>query len=471
LDLSFGNSLYFFLPLEMSNFLPNELIKRLSEQEGVDLEAFRNVHEQGEKITSIRLNPFKQDFVPFENITPVPWCDEGYYLSQRPVFTLDPLYHAGCYYVQEASSMFIAHILKQIALENSETRALDLCAAPGGKSTLLTSCLGSKSLLVSNEVIKSRAHILADNIVRWGTTNVVVTNNDPSAFNRLPGYFDLLLVDAPCSGSGMFRKSPGAVDEWSLANVKLCSDRQKRILAESLSSLASHGYLIYSTCSYSREENEDILDWILTEYTFESVSVTVDTNWGIEETQSTKHKAFGYRFYPHKVKGEGFFVAILKKKEDQSTFSRIKSKPEKNIISPEILPNWVEGSEEYVSFMHEDDIHMFPKNYAEDLKWFQQVLYIKLVGTNIGKWTGRELLPSHDLACNVHVRTAIPAQEVTLDVARQFLRKESMDVLDFTNVKSGWCLVRYKGINLGWVKVLPNRINNYYPKECRIMNL
>ena len=455
----------------MSNFLPNELVKRLNEQEGFDSEAFNKVHEQGDKITSIRLNSLKQDTVPFEDVNPVPWCDRGYYLAERPVFTLDPLYHAGCYYVQEASSMFIAHILEEIGLKNSSIRALDLCAAPGGKSTLLVSYLGSESLLVSNEVIKSRANILADNIVRWGTSNVVVTNNDPSAFSRLPGYFDLLLVDAPCSGSGMFRKDQDTVDEWSLANVKLCSDRQKRILAESLDALVTDGYLIYSTCSYSREENEDILDWLSTEYAFETISITLDSDWGIEETQSAKHKAIGYRFYPHKLKGEGFFVAVLQKKERQLTFNRKKNKFEKNAVPPKVVSNWIEESQNHVQFMHGDHIHIFPKNYEDDIKWLQHVLYIKQAGTNIGKWTGRELLPSHDLACSVHIKQDLSAQDVTLDVALQFLRKESLDKEHFTAVKSGWCLVRYKETNLGWIKILANRINNYYPKEVRIMNL
>ncbi len=455
----------------MSNFLPNELVKRLNEQDGFDTEAFNRVHEQGDKITAIRLNLWKQPTVPFEDGKPVPWCDTGYYLTERPVFTLDPLYHAGCYYVQEASSMFIAHILAEIGLKNTASRALDLCAAPGGKSTLLTSYLGSESLLVSNEVIKSRANILTDNMSRWGTSNIVVTNNDPSAFSRLPGYFDVLMVDAPCSGSGMFRKDRDAIDEWSLANVKLCSDRQKRILAESLETLVTDGYLIYSTCSYSREENEDIVDWIQTEFTFESVPITLESDWNIEETKSSKHNAFGYRFYPHKVKGEGFFVAVLQKKAKQSTFNRKKIKIEKNSAPSNILADWTEQQAAHIPFMHGDNIHIFPKKYEEDLRWFQQVLYIKQAGTNIGKWTGRELLPSHDLACSIHIKTDLPAQDVTRDVALQFLRKESLAIEDFPAVNAGWCLVRYKGANLGWVKVLPNRINNYYPKEVRIMNL
>lgn len=455
----------------MSNFLPNELVNRLNEQEGFDSEAFNKVHEQGGKITSIRLNTLKQDTVPFDNARQVPWCEEGYYLEERPVFTLDPLYHAGCYYVQEASSMFVAHIIEEIGLKNSAVRALDLCAAPGGKTTLLASYLGGESLVVSNEVIKSRANILKENVARWGMSNIVVTNNDPSAFSRLPGYFDLLLIDAPCSGSGMFRRDPGAIDEWSLANVKLCSDRQKRIFAESVDALATDGYLIYSTCSYSKEENEELLDWILTTYKFESVSVMIDAEWRVEETRSARHQAFGYRFYPHKVKGEGFFVAVLKKRQLQPTFPRKRIKVEKNPVPAKAVSNWIAESLSHVHFMHGEHIHIFPKRHENDLKWLQQVLYIKQAGTDIGKWTGQELLPSHDLACSVHIKWELPAQDVTLDVARQFLRKERLDADDFKGVNSGWCLVRYKGINLGWVKVLPNRINNYYPKEVRIMHL
>ena len=455
----------------MSNFLPNELVKRLSEDQNFDLDAFNKAHESTNKTTSIRLNPHKSKIVPFENVSTVPWCNTGYYLSERPVFTIDPFFHAGCYYVQEASSMFIAHILKVIGLERSQIRALDLCAAPGGKSTLLANCLGAKSLLVSNEVIKSRANTLVDNMVRWGMANGVITNNDPSAFSRLPGYFDLLVVDAPCSGSGLFRKEPEAVDEWSLANVKLCSDRQKRILADSITSLATDGYLIYSTCSYSKEENEDMLDWILTSYLFESVDIDFDVSWGIEETRSSKYQAYGYRFYPHKVKGEGFFVAVLRKRETQSSFVRSKANYEKNGISPKLATSWIEDNPELDVFLHNDHLRIFSKYYRDDLKWLQDVLYIKQAGTDIGKCVGRELVPTHNLACSIHIRTDLPAQEVTLETARRFLRKDNLDIQEFSNQDTGWCLVRFKGVNLGWVKVLANRINNYYPKESRIMNL
>lgn len=455
----------------MSNFLPNELIDRLRKEHDFDHEAFVDTHEKGDRVTSIRLNPRKDASLDMDLKNAVPWCSNAYYLDARPVFTLDPLYHGGCYYVQEASSMFLGHIIRTLGLEHNDIRALDLCAAPGGKSTLINSYLGDESLLVSNEVIKARVGILEDNMNRWGMHNVVVTNNDPSSFSRLPGYFDLMVVDAPCSGSGMFRKDPDAIDEWSLANVKLCSDRQKRILAESLSTLVTGGYLIYSTCSYSKEENEDILDWIISEYGFSSVELHVDDKWGIKQTFSPAEGAYGYRFYPHQLQGEGFFVGVLKKNEAQETFSRKKAKPEKNAVSKHALTDWVTPHAGIYAFMHGDDVHIFPKRYEEDLKWLQQVLYIRNAGTNIGKWIGRELLPSHELALSVFVKDDLKSQEVSLSVAQQFLRKENLDRDIFVDVGTGWCLLRYVGINLGWVKVLANRVNNYYPKESRIVHL
>lgn len=261
----------------MSNRLPNDLINSLKDELRDDWKAFVDVHDVEVKTSSIRFNPRKPvDSSNFEIAAEVPWCDLGIYLQQRPIFTLDPYFHAGCYYSQEASSMFLQHAIQQLRLDRQPIKALDVCAAPGGKSTLLVSALHADSLLISNEIIKPRAKVLAENMVRWGYPNVAVTNNDPSAFKHLPGYFDLMVVDAPCSGSGMFHKDHSAIDEWSLANVKLCRERQQRILANSLVSLTEGGVLFYSTCSYSREENEEILDWLIDEFGMESLSLDVN---------------------------------------------------------------------------------------------------------------------------------------------------------------------------------------------------
>lgn len=455
----------------MSNILPNSLIKRLGIDPLFDEEAFKAAHESGEKLTSIRLNPKKPTELDFELADRIHWCENGYYLNDRPKFTLDPLFHAGCYYVQEASSMFVSYILKELKLRERDIRALDLCAAPGGKSTLINDQISPNSLLVSNEIIKSRSIILQENLMRWGYPNVVVTNNDPTAFRRLPGFFDLLVVDAPCSGSGMFRKDEDSIDAWSEANVKLCSERQQRILSEVISCLSSHGYLLYSTCSYSSEENEDILDWLIEEYNLDSIEVPIDQSWGIEVTKSERAKATGYRFYPHKTKGEGFFIGILQVKNIQPTFSTKKMKLEKSTIAKDCLQGWIENNKGLSTLLHNDNVHIFPQDLEASIKALQQVLYLKNAGTMVGKWLGKELVPSHDLALSVYRDKNLSAVELTLADAQDFLRKEQLDLELFTGMEKGWCLVNYEGVSLGWVKVLGNRINNYYPREVRIANL
>jgi 16S rRNA C967 or C1407 C5-methylase (RsmB/RsmF family) len=252
--------------------LPTLLLDSLTDTSGFNKEAFEKIHTSVEQITSIRINPNKlsesSKALSFgEGLGEVvPWTETGYYLKTRPPFTFDPLFHAGCYYVQEASSMFLEQVLKQTTDLAKPLKVLDLSAAPGGKSTHIQSLISKDSLLVSNDVIRSRANILKDNIIKWGCGNVVVTSNDPKDFSKLENYFNVIVVDAPCSGSGLFRREPEAINEWSLNNVALCSQRQQRILADVWPALKKDGILIYSTCSYSKEEDEEIMDWIMREF-------------------------------------------------------------------------------------------------------------------------------------------------------------------------------------------------------------
>lgn len=457
----------------MSNILPNDLINSLKGNPAFDYEAFTAIHEKEEKTTSIRFNPDKIDNIgklQVDAAGSIPWCENAYYLKERPIFTLDPLFHSGCYYSQEASSMFIDYVMRRLDLNKDAIKALDLCAAPGGKSTLLNSYLRSDCLLVSNEIIKARVNILSDNLIRWGNPNVVVTNNDPSAFGRLPGYFDLMVVDAPCSGSGMFHKDHSAIDEWSLANVKLCSERQQRILGQSLSTLRQGGYLFYSTCSYSKEENEKIVDWLIDEFDMEAINIDIPAEWGITVSASDLHKAPCYRFYPHLLKGEGFFLAVLRKKGAQSSFSMKKVKKEKNPAPQDIASKWI-NSEGLYTFLHKDTLHVFPTKYEHDLQALQNVLYIKNAGTEIGTLKGKEFIPEHDLALSTLIREDIPSIALNLEQAQNYLRKEPLPIEVNTENLKGWVLVRYSNVNLGWIKAMPNRINNYYPKEIRIANL
>ncbi|MBY0432810.1 MAG: RsmB/NOP family class I SAM-dependent RNA methyltransferase, partial [Cyclobacteriaceae bacterium] len=257
---------------------------------------------------SIRLHPKKKIAWPAD---PVPWADQGRYLSERPVFTLDPRLHAGAYYVQEASSLLLEQALKQSVDITQPLRVLDLCAAPGGKSTHLLSLLSGDSLLVSNEVIRSRASILAENIQKWGYSNVIVTQQDPRDFQRLTGFFDVIVTDAPCSGEGLFRKDPEAMKEWSPNNVELCSQRQRRIVNDVWPALKPGGVLIYSTCTYEEKENMEAVATLTQDFAAESVSLTLNPAWGIATLE--KSGCIGYQCYPHRVKGEGFFISVLHK--------------------------------------------------------------------------------------------------------------------------------------------------------------
>lgn len=455
----------------MSNKLPPDLVRHLQGDPNFDYDAFVAIHDNEQKTSSVRINPAKAFDLSLLNIDrAIPWCQSGYYLKERPIFTLDPLFHAGCYYSQEASSMFLDLAIRQLGLHEAPIKALDLCAAPGGKSTLLNAAMHEDSLLVANEIIKNRVTVLRDNLVKWGNPNVVVSNNDPSAFGRLPGYFDLMVVDAPCSGSGMFHKDHNSIDEWSVANVKLCSERQQRILASSMSTLKTDGYLFYSTCSYSKAENEDIVDWMIDLFDLESVSVAIDPDWGIQVNESDKHRATTYRFYPHQVAGEGFFCAILRKRGGQGTFAMKKVKLEKN-SAPQSLANGWANMDGLYSFLHHDLLHIFPQRYEQDLTALQKVLYLKNAGTEIGRVVGKELVPTHDLALSNRIHKDIPFLELNLEDALTYLRKENLSADINPQGLRGWIIVRYEGVDLGWIKAMPNRINNYYPKEVRIANL
>src|ERR1700743_2919766 len=448
---------------------PQNFLSKLSGSPGFEAENFTKAHQNSDSPTSIRLNPFKISSIKSNN--PVPWCREGYYLDSRPSFTFDPLFHAGCYYVQEASSMFIDHILHYMNKESGPVKLLDLCAAPGGKSTLINSALKSTDLLVANEIIKTRVPVLTDNLTRWGTDNSIVTNNDPKDFGRLKGFFDIILVDAPCSGSGMFRKDPMAMEEWSEANVNLCHQRQERILADVYPALKEDGYLIYSTCSYSIEENEDILDWLCTEFELESIRIPVNTDWGIVESQSTQKQAWGYRFYPDKVKGEGLFAACLQKKESSGDVAPAKDKEHQkaNFKEIDLVKPYINKAEDFFFFKVNDDWLAIDRSHKESLAILQRYLYIKKSGIRIGKLMGKDLIPDHELALSLIINKGQFLQtELNKEQAIQYLRRDNISDMDIQD--KGWSLMNFEGQALGWAKLLPNRINNYYPKEIRILS-
>lgn len=292
--------------------LPSEFIERTRQLMGeAECNALCRALQADEPV-SIRTNTGKNAPVP-PQAHPVPWTDNGFYLNRRPAFTFDPLFHAGFYYVQEAASMFIAQAVRRYV--NRPVVMLDLCAAPGGKSTLVRNCLPQGSLLVANEVMRARSQVLAENLIKWGNPEVIVTNNDPADFSRLEERFDVILTDVPCSGEGMFRKDDRAISEWSSEGVELCWKRQRRIVADIWPCLKQGGILIYSTCTFNREENEDNVAWIASTLGAEVLPVDTETEWGI--TGNLTGEDFPvYRFLPHHTSGEGLFVAVLRKKPD-----------------------------------------------------------------------------------------------------------------------------------------------------------
>ncbi len=444
--------------------LPGKLLSSLEGIEGFDKEAFEKVHQSAEPLTSIRLNPAKP-ISQFPNFSisqsnKVPWTDHGYYLQQRPSFTFDPLFHAGCYYVQEASSMFVEQALKQTVDIARPLKVLDLAAAPGGKSTHIQSLISKGSMLVSNEVIRSRSNILKDNIIKWGGDNVVVANNDPRDFTRLENYFDVIVVDAPCSGSGLFRRDEEAIGEWSENNVQLCTQRQQRILADVWPALKKEGVLIYSTCSYSKEENEEIVEWMNNNLSIGNCQLAIDENWNIIESSG------GYRFWPDKVRGEGFFIACVKKLDGEDE-NEIRARKKIELLSKkemEIVKGWVKDTDhEFVKVLGR--VYAVPEKLLTDVNVLPGNLYVIYFGTLIGELLRDKLIPGHALAMSQLIADNIERVELNYDQSIAYLKKKELNI----DPGKGWKLVSYGNYPLGWINVLSNRINNYYPKELRIL--
>jgi len=443
--------------------IPTALLKSLNGLKGFDEVAFIDAHREENKITSIRLNPFKPTavFPDFELADNVKWARDAFYLDPRPSFILDPLFHAGCYYVQEAGSMFLEFVLKQVVDFSAELKVLDLCAAPGGKSTLINSLLNEQSLLVSNELIKNRADVLTQNLSKWGSHNTVVTNSDAKKFAALNGFFDVVVVDAPCSGSGLFRKQPEAINEWNEDNVNLCCGRQRTILSDVLPSLKENGLLVYCTCSYSVEENEDIVKWLIDDMQMEYLDLAVPQDWGIVDTKA------GYRFYPHLTKSEGFFCAALKKRspEQEAYMPKIKvndeaSKTERVLLEPFL--------KQHLSpiIKKNNQFHLMNEAALNFLMAYEKQFYFKKAGCVLGEIKGKDVVPNQELAWSDDRNININQIELNKEDAIKFLRKENFSITEKTK---GFVLVIYKNYGLGWVKILPNRINNYLPNELRIL--
>ena len=444
--------------------LPEAFLQSLADVPGFDRGAFVECHQANAPITSIRLNSEKQITLHESWQTKeVPWCSEGRYLATRPSFTQDPFLHGGGYYVQEASSMFIWHILSQLFKRTDSMQILDLCAAPGGKSTLLASYF-QEALLVANEVIKSRAGILVENLVKWGSPNTVVTNNDPTHFKQLPGFFDLMLVDAPCSGSGLFRKDPAALDEWSEEAVMLCSRRQQRILADVLPALKEGGILLYATCSYSVEEDEAITKWLMDEMQMEAVPISVPAAWGIVAADIPG----AFRFFSNRLAGEGFYISVLRKQQavqDEYYSENALLQPNKN--SALLFRDKFHLLENTSVFLQGNLVRSIPSVHWKAVQQLAAALYIKKAGVELGEEKGKDIIPSHEWAMQYGLKEGWPVINLNLSEALAYLGRQPLTL----EAANGWNLVSYQGCILGWVKIIQHRLNNYYPTQWRILKV
>ncbi|MFN4083228.1 MAG: methyltransferase RsmF C-terminal domain-like protein [Bacteroidia bacterium] len=432
----------------------------------VDANAFINALDN-DAATAIRLNPFKKNsHISFlQNSHQVPWCSLGYILNQRPQFTADPLFAAGAYYVQEISSMFLCHVVNYLKQTYDIKKALDLCAAPGGKTTILQSVLPKNSMIIANEIIKSRVSTLVQNIQKWGLANTIVTNNSSEDFLELIDFFDLVLVDAPCSGEGLFRKQPKAAEKWSLENVKLCSLRQQKILHHAINTLKPSGFLIYSTCTFNKTENEEIIHFLIKEYGFSKVTIPIEPNWQIVEIEEAC-----YRFLPHLTVGEGLFMAIIQKPGNNF----VPDKKKKNFFhkynkkAPINVSDFIVNGDNFEIRNKNELLYAIPKNFSNDYDFIEKNLNMAYAGINLGQLNkNKKLIPHHALALYTGFKNPFQTIEVDLNEALLYLRKQQITFK--SNLTNGFALLTYKNTPIGFVNIVGNRINNCYPNEWRII--
>ena len=423
---------------------------------------------------SVRSNPFKKGMCP--QGYPVTWNAYGRILPERPVFTLDPHFHAGAYYVQDSSSMFVGHAFRMLLSDMDKPsgrpfRVLDLCAAPGGKTTDIAASLreifGDDFLLVSNEVMKARAGVLADNVALWGDPNVVVTSDDPRAFAALPGFFDVIVADVPCSGEGMFRKDEEAQKQWSEDNVALCEARQRRIAADVWPALRNGGVFVYSTCTFNRYENDGNVRWISSELGADCI-MEEDI---LEPARGVIKTTLGYSLVPGHVVGEGQYCSALRK-TSEVVFREVRQKPTRSAKAQVIPEGVAKGllTVESVCRLRGETLIAVPKNLSAELILLEQALHIIAAGCAVGTLKGKVLVPDADLALSLMFdRSAFPEVEVDKDKALAYLHR---DAITLSDAPRGYVTIVYEGLPLGFVKNLGNRCNSLHPQSRRIrMNI
>ncbi len=452
--------------------LPVAFTERMRKQLGVEEAEHLFEALDSASPVAVRLNPAKCGEVGvWSSGEAIAWSKWGRKLGERPSFTLDTAFHAGAYYVQEAASQFIDHIISQEDLRGK--RVLDMCSAPGGKTTIYSTAVGEEGLVVANEYVRSRANVLADNVRKWGMGNVLVTNNAPEHIAQFEGWFDVVAVDAPCSGEGMFRKEEAAREDWSEEAVKMCAARQLSIVREAWQSLKEGGLFIYSTCTFNEEEDEGVLRTFIEEKgdVFEpSQSVDIEDTWGIVKGEVGAFQTF--RFFPHRTDSEGLFVAVARKAESttqRTPKSRKKVMQEVDKTSRQELVRWLQAADRHTFAVVADTIYAYRTEQYKAVQALSEGLTAIYSGVAMGQIFKGKLKPDWALSQYVGLRReSVATEELDETRALDYLRKRDIAVGDMVE---GINLVTHEGRALGFVKRVGARCNNLYPNSLKIMNM
>jgi 16S rRNA C967 or C1407 C5-methylase (RsmB/RsmF family)/NOL1/NOP2/fmu family ribosome biogenesis protein len=441
--------------------LPHEFVIRMKSQLGAEADAFFDALEKPSP-TTIRLHHLKSRS-SFELAERVPWCDTGWYLASRPFFHMDPHWHGGTYYVQEASSMILDYVLSQIPSVEKPRIWLDVCAAPGGKTGILAKHLKPEDVLIANEVVSQRRAILKENLVKAGFLNTFIAGYPSSAFTE--PLADIMLIDAPCAGEGMMRKEPEAIHQWNPALVQSCALMQKQIVQDATGCLKPEGYLIYSTCSYSMEENIQNVKHFIQKHDVHPVALSFPEKWNI--TTIKEDEAIGYQLYPHKVKGEGLFIALLKKgPEEQMLFNRMKKtrsefaglsgRPADHMENPSLFlvrNNSIQN--ELISLLAEEAAN----------EVIRRLPRVELI-VSAGELKGKDFVPSHALAMSGLQQKGFGVIDLDLSSALDYLERKTSGLP--VSYSPGWYIIRYEDTNLGWAKMTGQGWKNHYPMNWRL---
>lgn len=447
--------------------LPEKFEERMKNMLQSEYNNFVKAMDETPVFTGIRVNTHKTGakeavLSEFGDLEVVPWCKDGFYVDKSKISGNHPYHIAGLFYFQEPSAM---STVSALPIE-SDDYILDLCAAPGGKATQAGALLGKNGLLVANEIVKKRANILSDNIERFGLTNAIVTNETPQKLaEKYPKFFDKIIVDAPCSGEGMFRKEPQAVDEWSVPHTVSCGTRQKHILDCAMEMLKGDGYIVYSTCTFAPEENEQVCAYMLENYNVELVemqNLEMLSEGKKEWSNSNYDMAKTRRIFPNKNKGEGHFVALFRslgETEKLESKSKIDKAGEAEKLYRQFEKEFLNTKLDGEFCLFGENLYLKPKNVDIDK--------IKVVraGVHLGIYRKNRFEPSHSLCIALEKKDFKNALNFSCD--SEELKKYLMGNTIDCNRK-GWCVVTVNNFPIGWGKASNGILKNHFPKYMRL---